>query len=156
MKSFSPAGAATKAYFGLGARTFGNPGGAIRGDGSFHGGGGGGPTPNLIIRSDAGAQLVDVAAGGAPSDQILGDFSSLIGLTPGLYFALFAAGPDMVMRAFCSIGQFAFTNILIVPFAANFPAAGAVFAAGCGLNQWTWVGQAAALLPLTAYPMVIT
>lgn len=42
MKSFSPAGAAVKAFFGLGARTIGNPGGALTGDGSYNGGGGGG------------------------------------------------------------------------------------------------------------------
>jgi hypothetical protein len=39
VKSFSPAGAATKAYFGLGARTFGNPDGATRGGGAYAAGG---------------------------------------------------------------------------------------------------------------------
>jgi len=40
VKSFSPAGMAVKSYYGLGARTFGNPGGATSGNGSFNGGGG--------------------------------------------------------------------------------------------------------------------
>jgi hypothetical protein len=40
VKSFSPAGMTQKGYFGRGARTFGNPGGATSGDGSFNGGGG--------------------------------------------------------------------------------------------------------------------
>lgn len=55
MKSFSPAGMATKAYYGRGARTFGNPDGATRGGGAYaagganpngpnQGGGGGAPT----------------------------------------------------------------------------------------------------------------
>lgn len=39
MKSFSPAGAATKAFYGLGARTFGNPDGATRGGGAYARGG---------------------------------------------------------------------------------------------------------------------
>jgi hypothetical protein len=37
MKSFSPAGMATKAYYGLGARTFGNPDGARSGGGAWTG-----------------------------------------------------------------------------------------------------------------------
>lgn len=41
MKSFSPAGVAVKGFFGRGARTLGNPGGALFGNGSFNGGGGG-------------------------------------------------------------------------------------------------------------------
>lgn len=58
MKSFSPAGAATKAYYGRGARTFGNPGGASQGGGAFGGGSnqnganqGGGPLPGLSFTS---------------------------------------------------------------------------------------------------------
>lgn len=55
MKSFSPAGAATKAFFGLGARTFGNPDGATRGGGAYAAGGnnpngpnqGGGPSSGI-------------------------------------------------------------------------------------------------------------
>lgn len=39
MKSFSPAGMATKAYYGLGARTFGNPDGARSGGGAYAAGG---------------------------------------------------------------------------------------------------------------------
>lgn len=40
MKSFSPAGAATKAFYGLGARTFGNPDGNTSGNGAWTRGGG--------------------------------------------------------------------------------------------------------------------
>ena len=36
MKSFSPAGMAVKGYFGLGAKSFGNPSGAISGDGGIY------------------------------------------------------------------------------------------------------------------------
>jgi len=38
VKSFSPAGLAIKGYYGLGARTFGNPSGATSGDGGVTGG----------------------------------------------------------------------------------------------------------------------
>ncbi len=166
MKSFSPAGAATKAYYGLGARTFGNPDGATRGGGAYAAGGanpngpnqGGGAAPaaNLIIRADAGAALRDVAAGGAPADQILGDFSTLIGLVPDLYFILAESGPDMVMTGFCGIPQFGFTNIQMLDFGVGFDSATAVFAPGCGTSQWTWVGRAVVLLPLTVYSMIVT
>lgn len=46
MKSFSPAGAATKAFYGLGARTFGNPDGAQRGGGAYSAGGANANGPN--------------------------------------------------------------------------------------------------------------
>src|ERR1700745_2187964 len=59
-KSFSPAGMAVKAYYGRGARTFGNPDGAVSGGGAYaqgganpngpnQGGGGGGGGPSVTF-----------------------------------------------------------------------------------------------------------
>lgn len=45
MRSLGPAGWAQHGFFGLGAKTFGNPGGALSGDGYFVNGQGGGPPP---------------------------------------------------------------------------------------------------------------
>ncbi len=70
MKSFSPAGAATKAYYGLGARTFGNPDGARRGGGAYaagganingpnQGGGGSPPAGAWTFSTSAAALAVD-------------------------------------------------------------------------------------------------
>ncbi len=64
MKSFSPAGMAVKAYYGLGARTFGNPDGATRGGGAYaaggdnpdgpdQGGGGGGGGNQVVFQTEA-------------------------------------------------------------------------------------------------------
>lgn len=51
MKSFSPAGMAVKAFYGLGARTFGNPAGARTGGGAT----GGGANPNGPNQGGGGA-----------------------------------------------------------------------------------------------------
>jgi hypothetical protein len=165
VKSFSPAGMAIKAYFGLGARTFGNPDGALKGGGAYAAGGnnpngpnqgGGGATPNLIIRSNAVPQIADVAGGGAPADQILGDFSTIIGLISGLLFQLFDAGPNFEMRAFCTVTQFGFTSIQLINTAQTFKSVDAVFTPGCGSNTWVWAGRAQGILPATVYNMLVT
>lgn len=71
-KSFSPAGMAVKAYYGLGARTFGNPDGAHSGGGAYaagganpngpnQGGGGVGPPVLVAHQRNAIATPADVA-----------------------------------------------------------------------------------------------
>lgn len=77
MKSFSPAGMATKAYYGLGARTFGNPDGARRGGGAYAAGGanpngpdqGGGPIPPPPVGQVIFQMLVDATNSSGPYDQ---------------------------------------------------------------------------------------
>lgn len=65
MKSFSPSGAANKAFYGLGARTFGNPDGNLSGNGAWArgggGGGGGGGTwvPVVVAGPVAAIAIVD-------------------------------------------------------------------------------------------------
>lgn len=69
MKSFSPAGAATKAYYGLGARTFGNPDGALRGGGAYARGGANinGPTQGGGGAAAGGSVVFKIAATAANS-----------------------------------------------------------------------------------------
>lgn len=64
VKSFSPSGAATKAFYGLGARTFGNPDGNLSGNGAWArggGGGGGGGTwvPGVVASPVAAIAIVN-------------------------------------------------------------------------------------------------
>ncbi len=75
-KSFSPAGMAVKAFYGLGARTFGNPGGALSGNGSFNGGGGGGGgiTPGPVF--SAGINVAAVAIVNALDVYVVCDVAS--------------------------------------------------------------------------------
>lgn len=99
---------------------------------------------------------MDVAGGGAPVDQILGDFSTILGQIAGLLFNLQDSGADLQLTAFCSIHQFGFTSINMLDFGQTFTSAAAVFVPGCGFNQWTWVGGALALAPATVYNMLVT
>lgn len=117
------------------------------------------PTPvgaNLVIRSTAGALIADVAAGGAPADQITGDFSTIIGLVPDLFFRVADSGADLQMIAFCSIHQNSWTSIDFLDFGKTFKSADAAFSPGCGTNSWTWVGGALGLQPTTVYSMQVT
>ncbi len=113
---------------------------------------------NLIIRAAAGppVNLADVAAGGAPADQILGDFGTLVSGPVGTFFKLFASGADMVLQTGCAISQHQFTNIQMLDFGVGYDSATAVFSPGCGFNQWTWVARAVVLVAGTVYNMKVT
>ncbi len=150
MKAFSPAGMAQKAYYGRGARTFGNPGGATSGNGSFNGGGGGGPTPTLaILAGDGGAGAVGFAqtfcgvvlfgaitSGGLPP-----------WVTPAAPFEIGTnvsnIGPaGFSVNVFGVFAQNVFTSLQIIELGLTLTALGADFfsnGGGCGPSTvWTW------------------
>ena len=140
---------AQKAYYGRGARTFGNPGGATSGDGSFNGGGGGGPTL-AILAGDGGAGAVGfeqtfcgVVVFGAITSGALPPF-----VTPG---APFAIGTDVAglgpsgfsVNVFGALAQNVFTSVQIIQLGLTLATAAADFftnGGGCGPSTiWTWV-----------------
>lgn len=87
-KSFSPAGMAVKAYFGRGARTFGNPDGATRGGGAFAAGG-------------ANPNGPDQGGGGAPTGFAFVTFQIVLGFqSTGPY-----TNPAGSMAGYSSAGQ---------------------------------------------------
>lgn len=62
MRSLGPAGWAAHGFFGFRAKTFGNPGGATSGDGSFNGGGGAPPGMTFTNRGNVTGGVPFVAA----------------------------------------------------------------------------------------------
>lgn len=147
MKSFSPAGAATKAYFGLGARTFGNPLGALSGNGGT-GGGGGGPTPTFTILAgnNGGPGTGFEESCGVPQ------FGQLVsGAIPPIFGNDFSIGDDVAglgPSGFSVVNfginqQTDFTSVLILPLGQTYSTAGAAFftnGGGCGPSTvWTWI-----------------
>lgn len=97
MKSFSPAGAATKAYYGLGARTFGNPDGALSGGGAYarggdnpngpnQGGGAGGSTTLSLTLTQNYPAALNIESVMTPADLVqwqAGSFDTLNITTAG-------------------------------------------------------------------------
>lgn len=68
---FSPAGMAVKGFFGLGAKTFGNPDGNLSGNGQWAaGGGGGGTTTVSIVIGQNYLNGLDIQSLMSPSDLI--------------------------------------------------------------------------------------
>lgn len=151
MKSFSPAGAATKAYFGRGARTFGNPGGALTGNGSFNGGGGGTPTLGILAGlGPGGAAGYEQTFCGVP---VFGAITA--GALPPFVIAAapFAIGDNVAslgpagfsVDAFGVYGQADFTSVQIIQFGVTLLTSAAAFfsnGGGCGPSTiWTWPAE---------------
>jgi hypothetical protein len=154
---------AIKAYFGLGARTFGNPGGATSGNGSFNGGGGG-PTPTMLITAGNGG------AGRVGYGQTFCGVPLFGTLDAGALppFAIPAApfevgdgvgsvGPvGFSVDVFGVFAQNVFTSVQIIELGITLPTAAATFfsnGGGCGPDTvWTWA--LAGLVVGTQYGLV--
>lgn len=162
MKSFSPAGAATKAYYGLGARTFGNPDGARTGGGAYAAGGanpngpnqGGGGSPPLT-------PTFTIDAGPGPGGSV-GYGQTFCGvpifgsITSGALPAFippadpFVIGdnvaslgpPGFSVSAFGIFNQGDFTSVQIIELGLTLLTFSAIFftnGGGCGPSTiWTW------------------
>lgn len=101
----------TKGYVGLGARTFGNPGGATSGNGSFNGGGGG-PRQNVFLNAFAHMPGVGWIASGlfnivtSTSKSVLRFASSVNGLATAADINITGADPNGMGLAFAGGGMF--------------------------------------------------
>lgn len=152
MKAFSPAGMAQKAYYGRGARTFGNPGGATSGNGSFNGGGGTGPTPTMIITAGPGSgvelgyeqtfcgvPVFGALDSGGPPPFIVAGTPLAIGTNVGT-----SGPPGFSFVVFGGFPQNSFTSLQLLDFGVTLLTATADFftnGGGCGPDAvWTWLG----------------
>jgi hypothetical protein len=140
---------AVKGYYGLGARTYGNPGGATSGDGSFNGGGGGGVTPTLSIvagtdgigtgysQTFCGVPIYGVKTFGAWPPFATPDDPGSIGTNVA------TSGPaGFSFLVFGGFAQNSFTSLTIIEFGLTLLTATADFftnGGGCGPDAvWTW------------------
>lgn len=155
MKSFSPAGAAVKAYYGLGARTFGNPGGALSGDGSFNGGGGATPTLAIVAGPGGGGSVgYGQTFCGVP---IFGTLTSgtlpFVSPTDPFEIGTDVANlgpPGFSVDVFGAVAQNVFASVQIIQLGVTLTTASANFfsnGGGCGPDTiWTWTGVPALVL----------
>ncbi len=151
MKAFSPAGMAQKAYYGRGARTFGNPGGATSGNGSFNGGGGSPTTPTLVVTvasGGGGAIGWEQTFCGVPVFGVLvsGGLPGFLapGTPAGIGTNIATSGPPgFSFLNFGNEAQNSFATLQIIELGLTLTTATADFftnGGGCGPDAvWTWI-----------------